>query len=269
MRLFIIRHADPDYPNHTITAAGHLEARALAKRMQRLGPDRIYHSPLGRAIDTMRYTAEALGADTAHILPGSDLGNAAAAGPEQPPVTPTAMEPRPGLVPQLAPWTAELAWAHIEQETLGFTTSWDVHGHTIHGSNQELTRNNWHLFPPLDLPEFRAGFERIQAESDLFLAGLGYEREGGVYRVTRANREKVALFCHLGFGLSWLAHLLNIPLPLVWTGFFLPPSSVTTVLFDERAPGLATPRCLGLGGVSHLYAEGLSTQPAGIKANLD
>lgn len=28
MRLYIIRHADPDYPNNTITPAGHLEAKA-------------------------------------------------------------------------------------------------------------------------------------------------------------------------------------------------------------------------------------------------
>lgn len=30
MRLYIIRHADPDYPNNTITPEGHLEAQALA-----------------------------------------------------------------------------------------------------------------------------------------------------------------------------------------------------------------------------------------------
>ncbi len=29
MRLYIIRHADPDYPNNTITPEGHLEAQAL------------------------------------------------------------------------------------------------------------------------------------------------------------------------------------------------------------------------------------------------
>ncbi|MEC9258269.1 MAG: histidine phosphatase family protein, partial [Candidatus Poribacteria bacterium] len=28
MRLYIIRHADPDYPNRTITEKGHLEAQA-------------------------------------------------------------------------------------------------------------------------------------------------------------------------------------------------------------------------------------------------
>ena len=33
MRLYIIRHADPDYKNDTITVFGHKDAQALAKRL--------------------------------------------------------------------------------------------------------------------------------------------------------------------------------------------------------------------------------------------
>src|SRR3569833_1782620 len=61
MRLYIIRHADPDYPNNTITAAGHLEAAALAERLATEGLTHIYASPLGRAVHTMRYTADKIG----------------------------------------------------------------------------------------------------------------------------------------------------------------------------------------------------------------
>ena len=68
MRLYIIRHADPDYANNTITPQGHLEAKALAKRMQKEGIDRIYSSPLGRALDTMKYTAQILNIEP-HIEP--------------------------------------------------------------------------------------------------------------------------------------------------------------------------------------------------------
>jgi hypothetical protein len=77
------------------------------------------------------------------------------------------------------------------------------------------------------------------------------------------------VFCHGGFGLTWLAHLLALLLPLVWSGFWLPPSSVTTMLFDERSPEWAVPRCIGLGDVSHLYAAGLQVQARGIMANFD
>lgn len=232
LRILLIRHADPDYPNNTITPAGHREAKALSVRLARLGLDRIFSSPLGRAVDTMRYTAEAV-----------------------------------GLQPTILPWTAELGWTNVTQEKYGHSTGWDVHGHVIH--QQEYSRDTWHDTPPFDNDDLRAGFSLLRKESDAFLDGLGYRRTAAAYEVIDGNREKVALFCHGGFGLTWLAHLLNIPVPLVWAVFFLPPSSVTTILFDERADGLASPRCLGVGDISHLYAEGLPMQPAGIKANCD
>jgi probable phosphoglycerate mutase len=55
----------------------------------------------------------------------------------------------------------------------------------------------------------------------------------------------------------------------MWSGFWLPPSSVTTVLFEERSAEWAVPRCIGLGDVSHLHMAGLGVQPSGIKANFD
>lgn len=234
MRLFLIRHADPDYPNNTITPAGHLEARALALRLQKLGLDRIYCSPLGRAIDTARYTADAL-----------------------------------GLTPTIMPWLAELAWARIDQETLGPSTIWDVHGHTVHTHDRSRLYTEWHTLPPFDHPDYTSGLDHIRKESDIFLESLGYRRKEAIYEIQKSNREKIAIFCHGGFGLTWLSHLLNIPTPLVWAGFFLPPSSVTTILFDERTPAIAVPRCLGVGDISHLYAAGLPMQPSGIKANLE
>ena len=52
MILHIIRHADPDYANNTITEFGKQEAEALAVYMRNVPLDKIYTSPLGRAIDT-------------------------------------------------------------------------------------------------------------------------------------------------------------------------------------------------------------------------
>ena len=80
------------------------------------------------------------------------------------------------------------------------------------------------------------------------------------------NSERIAVFCHGGFGLAWLAHLLEIPLALMWSGFWLPPSSVTTIFLEQRTETWAVPRCVGLGDVSHLYAAGLPIQPRGIHA---
>jgi probable phosphoglycerate mutase len=109
----------------------------------------------------------------------------------------------------------------------------------------------------------------MQASADEFVGRLGYRREGALYRTMRRNPEKVALFCHGGFGLALLAHLLHVPLTLAWSGFWLPPSSVTTILMDERSDEWAVPRCTGLGDVSHLYAAGLPVQPRGLLANVE
>lgn len=231
MRLYIVRHADPDYPNQTITAAGHLEAQALARRFAQQGLDRIYSSPFPRAIHTMEYTAKAL-----------------------------------GLTPEIAEWTAELTEWQIDQQW-GAKYAFDLAGEVVRGGAQLPGHGDWHLTPPLDNPLFLEKFRHIQEHSDAFLAHLGYERAGSRYQVRQPNRQRIAIFCHNGFGLTWLAQLLAIPLPLVWSGFWLAPSSVTTVLFDERSTTWAVPRCLGVSDVAHLYAEGLPVRPRGLLAN--
>lgn len=95
----------------------------------------------------------------------------------------------------------------------------------------------------------------------------GFLRSEEVYQVDHENRKAVAVFTHMGVGLVWLAHLLDIPLPMMWSGFFLHPASITTVLLDERAPGYAVPRCLGLGDISHLNTSGCCPLPVGMFAN--
>lgn len=234
MRLFIIRHADPDYPNNTITPAGHLEARALAKRMAQVRPDKLYCSPMGRARDTARYTADAL-----------------------------------GMPIETEEWTAELADCRLDLPPWGNLIMWDVPGQVIRGKRPYPAHDTWHEMPPFTNPLFRQRIDQLHRASDAFLARHGYVRQEGVYRCIQPNRLGIAIFCHNGFGLCWLAHLLEIPLTLMFAGFFLPPTSVTTILFDERTAELAVPRCIGMGDISHLYKAGLPMQPSGIIANAE
>lgn len=115
MRLLLIRHADPDYPNNTITAAGHREAAALADRLQRFGLHQIFTSPLGRARDTARCVAAAT-----------------------------------GLEPRILPWTVELDWPSFEQEGYGPSMVWDIHGHSIH--QRSYSRDTWLREPGMTFP---------------------------------------------------------------------------------------------------------------------
>ncbi len=68
MVLYIIRHADPDYENNTITDFGWQEANALADWLKDFPLDKIYTSPLGRAIDTATPTCKVKGMEY-EILP--------------------------------------------------------------------------------------------------------------------------------------------------------------------------------------------------------
>jgi broad specificity phosphatase PhoE len=73
MRILIIRHADPEYNGDTLTAAGHAEAEALARRLCRPKKEgagrlsKIFTSPMGRACATAEYT-EKLSGISAEVL---------------------------------------------------------------------------------------------------------------------------------------------------------------------------------------------------------
>lgn len=233
MRLYIIRHADPDYENDTITKAGHKEAQALAKRMAAEGLDKIYCSPLGRAKDTMKYTADLLKMEYN--------------------IEEWTREMWPELVLTGSPW--------------GDIMAMDIPGEEFRCGENLPTGENWHKCKHFDGFKIKETFEDLQNKSDAFLLRQGYGREGGRYRILRPNNEKVAVFCHCGFGMTWLAHLLELPLTLVWSGIWMAPSSVTVVLFEERTPGYAVPRCIYLGDTSHLYEAGLPMSSRGILAN--
>merc|ERR1719217_1139063 len=63
---------------------------------------------------------------------------------------------------------------------------------------------------------------------------------------------QLVIFAHNGSLLAWLSILLGIPLAMMMTSFYLQPSSITTVVFEERSEGHFAPRCLGVGESSHM-----------------
>lgn len=234
MRIYVVRHAEPDYSIDSLTPAGHKEAAALARRMVKLAPTHLYSSPVQRAKHTCDYTAKAM-----------------------------------GCAYSIEKWTAELGECRGEYGAWGKLCVWDCPGELIRAKYPMPTAENWYDMPEFSDPLVREKTKYVQDSSDEFLARHGYVREGGRYRVVAPNRHRIAVFCHGGFGLWWLAHLLELPFPLVFSGFFMPPSSVTTILMDERSKTWAVPRCVGMGDVSHLYEAGLPVSRSGIKANCE
>lgn len=231
MLIHIIRHADPDYVNDTITPRGHREAEALAERLGRERLDRIYSSPMGRAIATVSYTEK---------------------------VT--------GLSATVLPWTSELSMAPVEVIGEEPRVVWNVPGQIVRGGPSLPTHADWDQLPELSHYAYRGRQEELTVASDAFLASEGYRRRGHVYE-SNAPERSIAIFCHAGFAMSWLAHLLGLPPTLVWTGFFLAPSSVTTVLMERRGSRIAVPRALTVGDTSHIYARGLTPNHRGVLAD--
>ena len=229
MKIYLIRHGDPDYANDTLTDRGHREAEALVVYLKAENIQQVVSSPLGRARDTARYTAESL-----------------------------------GLEVSVEAWMTELS-LRIDSEVR--RSAWDIHGHVMRNPEYLRDPSTLERIPDMPVGPVRDVLDEIRRNSDRFLASLGYVRDGGVYHIEKRSDRKIAVFAHGGFGLSWLSILLEIPLPLMWSGFFLHTSSVTQILFDERSDNLATPRCLMIGALPHLFAASLEPGTAGVQAN--
>ena len=229
MLLYIVRHGHPVYaPEEKLTELGHRQARALAPRLVEAGITKIFSSPLRRARETAQPTADAL-----------------------------------GLPIEIEPWTSEdLAWDRftkpVSTDKVPWGTTWvwfsDDPGQFVRGANHDCG-DRWAEIEPMSVvPQARAGYEQLMADSDEFLEKLGYKRDGNEYVITEPNDERVAVFCHQGFGLTWLSHLLRIPPTIFWNEFDISHSGVTIVEFRNYACGRTVPKCLCLSDLSHLFA---------------
>ena len=229
MLLYIIRHGDPIYEPDSLTEKGKLQAQALARRLAVHGLDRIYASPLLRAQQTARPTCERLHKE-----------------------------------PVILPWTSEqAAWDDLAFTDESGRTDWSFHVQSTRYKTAELLAlgERWYKAEPFSLaPNAKGGYERIQKASDAFTESLGYRREGMVYRAVAPSEERVAVFCHQGFGTTWLSHLLAIPPVLFWSSFDLNHSSVTILHFQNHPDGLTAPICLCVSDISHIYADRLPLQ---------
>ena len=226
MLLYVIRHGDPDYEHDTLTPLGQRQAEAVARRLSVNGIDRIYSSPLGRAVATAKPTSEIL-----------------------------------RLPIEIEDWCSEgHAWHDIAGTMESGHASWAFHQrntviHTEEAMNH--TNENWYELDCFKMIRGKEGRERIQAASDDFLARQGYVREGGKYRIERPNDDRVAVFCHQGFSMEWLPVLLGIPPQYTFSSFDFTHAAISIFEFVNYKDGYTFPRCLCLSDTSYLYEDRL------------
>lgn len=222
MKLLIVRHGDPDYAKDSLTEKGWREARYLSERLIKQEIDEFYVSPLGRAKDTASFTLDRLG-QTAEV---KDWLQEFPARIEEP--------SRPG--------EQKIAWDWLPAD---WTTE-----------ERFYQADHWFEVENMQKGNVKALYDQVAHGLDEILAHHGYVREGNYYRTEQGNTDTVALFCHFGVECVMLSHLLHIsPMPL-WHGACALPSSVTTLVTEERRKGIASFRMLSFGDLSHLYVHG-------------
>ena len=221
MKILIVRHADPDYDRDSLTEIGWIEAELLSKRMEKLDVKAFYVSPLGRAKDTANVTLRAMNREAEECQWLREFK-----APMQKP-----NDAKPGI-----------PWDWLPADWTGDPDAYDP--------------ERWMdsaLFRGTPVPE---AYRWVAGELDKLIAKHGYVREGNYYRAVTPNEDTIVFFCHFGLESVLLSHLLHVSPMVLWHGTCAAPTSVTTVVTEERREGIASFRVTALGDTSHLYVAG-------------
>ena len=88
------------------------------------------------------------------------------------------------------------------------------------------------------------------------LERYGYVHEGRIFKAAEPNHDTVVLFCHYGVECAILSHIFGCSPMVMWHNFVALPTSVTTLVTEEREKGTAIFRMQQFADISHLYAAG-------------
>lgn len=222
MKVLIIRHGDPDYSKDSLTEKGWKEAEYLAEELSKADITAFYVSPYGRAQDTASLTLKRMGR-TAEVLPWLKEFDTRIFRPDDAEKKHIMWDWLP------ADWTADMRFFR----------------------NEEWFKNEY-LLPGHAEEDYRSVTESF----DALLAEHGYRRDGRFYRAERPNHDTLAFFCHFGVESVLLSHLWGVSPMILWHMLCAAPSSVTTLVTEERRKGIALFRMLAYGERTHLYLHG-------------
>lgn len=216
MKLVICRHGDPDYSIDSLTEKGWKEAELLSDRISKLDVKDFYVSPLGRARDTSKATLKKMNRE-ATVLP----------------------------------WLQEFKGQIMENGEP--RQCWDRKPAYWTEIDDYYKADSWYNVDIMKELDVKKEYEEVCKGVDELLLKYGYKHEGRHFKVLNANHDTVVLFCHFGIEAIILSHIFGIsPMPLLHN-FVALPTSVTTIVTEEREEGVAVFRCMGFGDVSHLY----------------
>lgn len=225
MKLVFIRHGDPDYRKDGLTETGVREAQLLQPRMKDIAGDYFYVSPLGRAAETAQIALEGTGIE--------------------PVMYPWMMEfcPKKNVIRPDRPGQRGVCWDWLPQDYSVRDCFYDA--------------EHWMEDPAIEDSDVKAYYAEVCGEFDRLLEEHGYKREGRIYRAIRPNNDTLVFFCHFGVTCVFLSHLMNVSPMVLWHSLAMAPSSVTSLITEERREGIASFRANKIGDISHLYVAGV------------
>lgn len=219
MKLIIVRHAEPDYSIDSLTEKGWREAKLLSERLSKLDVAAFYCSPLGRAKDTASFTLEKMNRSAKTLS-----------------------------------WLREFpAKVKINGETKG---AWDRLPDEWTDNVDFYIPDKWIKTPIMQSGNVERKYKQVCRGVDKLLAKHGYVHDGNVFKVENSNHDTVVLFCHFGVECVILSHIFGCSPMVLWHNFVALPSSVTTLITEERKQGTAVFRTQQFGDISHLYTAG-------------
>lgn len=231
MKILIIRHGEPDYALDSLTPQGFKEVDLLAEKLGREPISAIYCSPLGRAQRTAEPTAKALGMEI-----------------------------------EILPWLREFNGQIGDFEHPGKTRfPWNLPPRFWMGQPELYDREAWKQNAIVREGNMVQRWEETVADFNALLERYGCRREeSGLYRCENNPDTTIALFCHFGMGMLLVGYLAHISPFMMWQNFFMPTSSVTTLVTEEREKGELFFKCMQIGDTSHLYKGGEAVSGSGL-----
>lgn len=184
MELYIVRHGEPNYELDCLTELGKQQAELLADKLENIHFDKVYCSTHGRAYETC-----------------------------------TASARRWGVEPIQCDWAREDLGAKylglVDEEKGRWTWSFWHSRYKVLFRDPEVVAlgRYWYKHPYFKDTKFQEGIELMQKDTDAFFLELGYkhDRDKGEYIKVGPTPERVIIFAHGGFGVSFFSSLMDIP----------------------------------------------------------
>lgn len=216
MKIIIIRHAEPDYENNTLTPKGFKEADLLGRYLKDKKIDYIYCSPLKRAM----YTADG-------ILKYKKI-----------PI-------------EYCDFLKEI-YVEVDLPYAKNHLNWDLRPSYLNSDDNLFNDKEWINVDGFNCEELKRRFNDLKTGVCDILEKHGYKYNGRYFDVLKPNHDTICFVCHFGLEAHLLSFLLNAS-PIALSNYTVKkPSSTTTLCSEEREKGKAIFRLNEFGNTIHL-----------------